>query len=178
MRVFRAKIGGSFHHKVLFLVLTIILLMGLAMTVQTRVILAGSLSRQLDQRALTTAEAVAAQSTELILTGDLYALHQMLRDMQTSGEDIRYIFIQDNWGRVLSHTFVGGFPIDLLAYNPAVATKIENQKILATDEGLIHQATVPIMGGQLGVVRGGTAVYVDIPLPVAGRSGGDRNGTC
>ncbi|MEW8958939.1 MAG: sensor histidine kinase [Moorella sp. (in: firmicutes)] len=151
----RAAMTGSFRYKLLVLVLAIIILMGLAMAVQTRIILVNSLSQQLDGRALATAEAVAAQSSELILTGNLYGLHQMLQDMQTSGKDIRYIFIQDTWGRVLSHTFTGGFPVDLLAYNQAAAAKKESQQILKTDEGLIHEAAVPIMGGQLGVVRVG-----------------------
>lgn len=147
--------GVSFRARVLGLVLVIIMLMGLVITLQTRAVLRTSLSQQLDQRALATAKAVAAQGNELILTANLYGLHQMLRDMQASGTDIRYIFIQDSRGRVLSHTFTGGFPVDLLPYNRLVPGKNESLQILLTDEGLIHDAAVPLLGGQLGVVRVG-----------------------
>lgn len=153
LRVIGAKL--SFRHKILALVLAIIIFMGLAMALQTRAVLVTSLGQQLDQRSLATARAVAAQGSELVLTGNLYGLHQMLLDMQASGRDIRYIYIQDSWGRVLSHTFNGGFPVDLLAYNQLPPGKKESQQLLLTDEGVIHDAAVPVFGGQLGVVHVG-----------------------
>lgn len=153
LRVIGANL--SFRHKILALVLAIIIFMGLAMALQTRAVLVTSLGQQLDQRSLATARAVAAQGSELVLTGNLYGLHQMLLDMQASGRDIRYIYIQDSWGRVLSHTFNGGFPVDLLAYNQLPPGKKESQQLLLTDEGVIHDAAVPVFGGQLGVVHVG-----------------------
>ena len=145
----------SFRYKIMGLVLGITLLLGMAITWQTKVTLEISLRQQLDQRALATAKAVAAQSSELILTGNLYSLHQMLLDMLKSSEDIRYIFIQDLKGRVLSHTFGPGFPIELLKYSPLLQGRGEDLRALRTNEGLIHEAIVPILGGQLGFVRVG-----------------------
>lgn len=150
-----AVVSLSFRYKILALVLAIIIFLGAAIALQTRAVLVTSLGQQLNQRSLATAKAVAAQGSELILTGNLYGLHQMLLDMQHSEPDVRYIFIQDSWGRVLSHTFDGGFPVDLLAFDQLPPGQKESQQVLVTDEGFIHDAAVPIFGGQLGVVHVG-----------------------
>lgn len=114
-----------------------------------------SLRTQLDQRALSTAKAVAAQSTELILTGNRYGLQQLLLDVRRNSTDIRYVFVEDATGRVLAHTFGPGFPTNLLKYNRLVPAEGASQQVILTDEGLMHDAAVALLGGQLGTVRVG-----------------------
>lgn len=145
----------SFRYKIMGLVLAVVIFLGLAVIWETRGSMVTSLRTQLDQRALSTAKAVAAQSTELILTGNRYGLQQLLLDVRRNSTDIRYIFVEDATGRVLAHTFGPGFPTNLLKYNRLVPAEGASQQVILTDEGLMHDAAVALLGGQLGTVRVG-----------------------
>lgn len=145
----------SFRYKIMGLVLAVVIFLGLAVIWETRGSMVTSLRAQLDQRALSTAKAVAAQSTELILTGNRYGLQQLLLDVRRNSTDIRYVFVEDATGRVLAHTFGPGFPTNLLKYNRLVPAEGASQQVILTDEGLMHDAAVALLGGQLGTVRVG-----------------------
>ena len=112
-----------------------------------------AMSSQLLERGITTATGVAAQSRNLILTGDQFALHTIATNTINSDKDVTYVLIIDAERNVLVHTFDQGIPVDLLGVNKLQAEERYRVQALKTELGIIHDVAVPILGGRAGVVR-------------------------
>ncbi|MFN3928073.1 MAG: ATP-binding protein [Thermoflexus sp.] len=145
--------GISIRYKLLGMVLGMILLLGLAVTLQVRSQLAAHLRQGLEERGLALARDLAEDATDLILTQNLFGLYQQLRNTLETNPDVRYIFIVSPQGEVLAHSFPHRVPSDLLQVNPLPPGQPWGVQLLDSDEGLLTDVAVPILGGQLGVVR-------------------------
>lgn len=139
--------------KVLGIVLGMVLLLGLAVTVQVRIALTRSFDTQLQEQGISVTRDLAARATDLILVNDLYALHQLLQETLTNNRDVRYAFILDPQGQLLAHTFGVGFPAGLLTANSVDPTEHHHAVWLTTDEGRVWDIAVPIFDGRAGVAR-------------------------
>ncbi|MCZ7362679.1 MAG: ATP-binding protein, partial [Candidatus Methanoperedens sp.] len=65
-------------------------------------------------------------------------------------KDVKYIYITDARGKVLVHTFEGGFPGELLT----VQIDLENSShLLDTGDGIVVDFTAPILDGRAGFVH-------------------------
>ena len=149
----------SVRTKIMGIVLSLVLLLGAGVTLQVRATMARTLSRELDQRAVSIARDLAARSTDLILTNNLYALHELLQDRVKNNDDLRYAFVLDVEGRVLVHSFGQGVPPGLLAVNPTRPDEPPSLQILDTEEGLIHDVAAPIFEGRAGSARVGLSEH-------------------
>lgn len=145
----------SVRTKILGIVLGLVIILGIGVTLQVRLVLTRTLSEQLREQSVSIARDVAARSTDLILVNDLYALSQLLRDTQANNPDVRYAFVLDPQGRVLAHTFSGGFPLELAGANQVSSTAHHHTEPLLSEEGLIWDTAVPIFEGRAGVARVG-----------------------
>jgi signal transduction histidine kinase len=132
-----------------------VFLLGFAVTVQVRLSLADALSRELQSRGTSIARDVAARGTDLILTNDLFALHELVRDTLENNPDVRYVLVLDAKGGVLAHTFGRAVPPDLLLANYVGVRQRARVETLDTEEGLIHDAAVPVFEGRAGTARVG-----------------------
>ncbi len=142
--------------KIMGIALGMVGLLGLVVTVQVRSSMRGTLEKELQLRGSAIARDIAGRATDLILTNNLFALHELLRTTREHNEDIRYVLVLDRAGEVLSHTLPANPSPQLLAANNLPAPR-ENAQIqpLETDEGRIHDVALPIFGGRAGVVRVG-----------------------
>lgn len=147
--------GVSVRTKILGIVLGLVLLLGLGITLQVRSALANTLHHELEEQGVALGRDLAARSADPILVNDLFALHRLLQDTLTNNVDVRYAFIQDPEGRVLVHTFEGGFPRGLADANPVPPEAHHRIQILSTEEGLIWDVAVPIFEGRVGTARVG-----------------------
>lgn len=147
----------SVRVKIMGIVLVLTLLLGLGITIQTRLSLTSTLERQLEQRGVSVTRDLAARSTDLLLTNNLFALHQLLKDTIQNNEDVRYAFILDPEGNVVVHSFGEGFPAQLAAANGVDGEERFSMEVFRTEEGLIHDVAVPIFSGKAGVARIGMA---------------------
>ncbi|HFD40018.1 MAG TPA: HAMP domain-containing protein [Anaerolineae bacterium] len=154
-RIWKVISAVSVRTKIMGIVLSLVLLLGGGVTLQVRATMARTLSRELDQRGVSIARDLAARSTDLILTNNLYALHELLHDTMQNNDDLRYAFVLDTQGRVLVHSFDQGVPPDLLTVNPVRSDEHHRLQILDTEEGLIHDVAVPIFDGRAGTARVG-----------------------
>jgi len=143
----------SVRTKIMGIVLVLVVLLGVGITVQVRIVLQNALVSQLQEQSVSVARDVAARATDLILINDLFALHQLLVETQTNNPDVRYAFIVDEEGEIIAHTFGSGFPADLLAANSVAPEAHHETRALATDQGRIWDTAVPIFGGQAGMAR-------------------------
>ncbi|GBD10112.1 Oxygen sensor histidine kinase NreB [Candidatus Thermoflexus japonica] len=151
--LWRRVAGVSIRYKLLGVVLGVVALLGLTMTLQVQSQLAGHLQQSLEERGLALARDLAEDAADLILTQNFFGLYQKLRYTLETNSDVRYIFIVSPHGEVLAHSFPSRVPLDLLSVNSLSPDQPWRVQILNSDEGLLTDVAVPILGGRLGVVR-------------------------
>ena len=158
-RAWSAANSVSIRAKIMGIVLILILILGLGITLQVRSSLTVSLADRLERQGIAVAKHLAAHSTNLILTGNFYDLYQSLRDIVESDDAVRYAFVLDSDGNIITHSFSGGFPVGLAEVNQLEADAELHLERLDTDEGLILDMAVPVFGGRAGVARVGMSTH-------------------
>ncbi len=108
---------------------------------------------QLQQRGITISNSLAAQSRDLILTDQRFALYELLRSTSAADKDIAYIFVLAASGDILVHSFDRGFPLDLLDKNQVPADEPYHIQVLRSKDVMIQDVAVPVLGGKAGVIR-------------------------
>jgi len=154
-RLWHRALAVSLRVKILVMVGALVLLLGSAMALQTYISLRGSLRHQLQERGLAISGSLAAQSADYLLTDDAFSLYELVRTTLENNDDVRYLFILDAQGNPAVHSFPHGFPEDLLEVNPVSRGQDHALETLDTEEGLIHDLAVPILGGRVGVAHVG-----------------------
>ena len=105
------------------------------------------------KRGLALTSGLAFRLAEPLLAMDFLQMKNLIDNVHDQYEDIVYIFLTDTSDNILSHTFSGGFPTDLLHVNP------DSQKVqpllLATERGpCVRLQRQDYPGGKnLGTVR-------------------------
>lgn len=149
--------GVSVRTKILGIVLTLTIVLGLGVTWQVRAVMNDVFIAELDSRGQSVASDLAARSADPILLNDNYALYQLLTETVSNYPDALYAFIQDADGHVIVHTFGdAGFPTALLAldtHQGAAGGKGGRTTIFLSDEGVVHDFSAPIFEGKAGVVH-------------------------
>ncbi len=152
-RLWHRVLAVSVRGKVLGMVLATVLALGVIMTGAVRAQLRAELQRSLEERGVALARNLAENAVDLLLTDDIFKLYRQLRTTLETNPDVRYIFVLDSQGRVVAHTFPSRVPVDLLRVNRPVHPVPWQTQILRSEEGLITDVAVPILGGRLGMVR-------------------------
>lgn len=151
------KIAGavSVRWKVMGIVAGVIVLLGAAVTYQLLFSYERTLRDQLEGKGVAMARSVATRGADLVLTNQRYSLYELAREVQRSDQDVAYVFVADPSGQPLVHTFGSGFPVDLLGLDVAPGSEGYQVRRLATEEGVIQDIAVPILGGRGGAVHVG-----------------------
>ncbi len=138
--------------KILGMVAGVVLVLGATITLQVRARLERELRADLETRGIAIARSLTTRSTDLLLTNNAFALHQLIRDTLENNPDVRYAFILDSSGGTAAHSFNQNVPPDLLTVNLNPAPPYQMQT-LQSEEGLITDIAVPILGGKAGAAR-------------------------
>ncbi len=154
-RFFRWALAVPVRLKIMGIVLGVIFLLGFFVTLQVRATMKATLREELRRRGISVARDVAGRATDLILTDNLFAVHELVRDTLENDDDVRYVFIVDRFQDLLAHTFGHGFPSELLEANSVEPGERFREEVLETEEGLIYDVAVPILEAKLGAVRVG-----------------------
>ncbi|MBI3989924.1 MAG: ATPase, partial [candidate division NC10 bacterium] len=145
----------SVRVKIMGIALGVILLLGLVVTFQVRATLKATLKEELRRRGGSVARDIAGRAADLILTDNLFALNELVREAMETDHDVRYVFVVDQAKNLLVHTFGQHFPAGLLEANAVLPGERFKIEILETEEGLIHDVAAPILEGRVGTVRVG-----------------------
>lgn len=142
------KIYGMFF-LVVFLITAISILVVRVSTTET-------LSFQLDERVKSIGSDVAARSGDLMLTNNIYALQKLVNDTMDHNKDVEYVFILNENGKVLVHSFSEERPSNALIYANKVDSLAENNLFhLESAKGTIRDVAVPVVKGLGGTARVG-----------------------
>ncbi len=131
------------------------LLFGGVMLIQTRRTLTESLTRMLEQNAIFTGRAIAANLEEPMVVGDTSRLDQRLSRLLASYPELRYIVVRDREGKAVGHTFADTIPSDLqpVKHHPT----IDVVRRIRIEAAHVIDAQVPILEGEAGSVQLGVS---------------------
>ena len=143
-------IGGGLARKFVIWIVFIIMLLGVLTTVLVQMSLTNTLSEELRERGQVISRNLATSIVEPILIEDTVYVHRLVENTKKTEKDVNYIYITDARGKVLVHTFEGGFPGELLT----VQIDLENSShLLDTGDGIVVDFTAPILDGRAGFVH-------------------------
>lgn len=138
--------------KLLSVTLLLTALIGAGAVFLLRFVLVSHLEEALHRRGISIARSVAGQSADLLVTESVVDLQLLAAATRAREEGVAYLFIADHKGRVVVHTFAGGFPSALRTANAAAGGRYVAVR-LDTELGPIYDIAMPVAGGELGVVR-------------------------
>jgi signal transduction histidine kinase len=147
--------GVSIRTKILGIVLTLTIVLGLGVTWEVRTVMSRTLLGELEERGRSLVSDLAARSVDPILLNDTFSLYELLKETQANHSGVIYAFVVDPQEQVLAHTYDDGFPVALLTLNTPELDEPVMHRLYTTEQGRIHEFVAPIFGGRAGIVRVG-----------------------
>lgn len=141
--------------KIIGIVVAVVAIFSLGVLLLTQSEMGAGLAARLDELGVVVARDIASQATTLVLTGDTFGLHELIRHTLDNHPDVRYVFILDANGQVLGHSFPTRVPAGLLALDAAGDGDLPTLRTIRTEDGLIRDVAVPIADGAAGMVHVG-----------------------
>jgi len=157
----------SHKNKIFFASVAVILLVSVGIALVARWVLVSSLITRMEQRGVGIAESVADESRTLVLTANREALDRILFNASRLGNReslIAYMFVVDQKGNLLGHTFSNGFPKVMLQNGRLDPGWALGTQTLSFGEESAYDITYPVKdgGSQIGVVHVGLSKgYID-----------------
>ncbi|MBI4308229.1 MAG: HAMP domain-containing protein [Chloroflexi bacterium] len=145
----------SFRIKVALLLSMVVLLLGVIAVINARNDMRRILGTELERRGEAIAKDLAASSVAPLLTADLYGLYELVNRTKINNLDIRYILIVAPGGDTRVNTFGERVPRGLVEANVLSPGLSRQVRRLKTEEGVIRDIAVPILGARGGTVRVG-----------------------
>jgi len=143
-------IGGGLVRKFIIWIVVIIMLLGALTTIFVHVSLTKALTEELRERGHVISRNLATSVIESILIEDTVYVHRLAEKTKKTERDVKYIYITDTKGKVLAHTFEGGFPDQLLTVQKDTG---DSSYLLDTGDGYVIDFTAPILDGMAGFVH-------------------------
>lgn len=134
-----------------------VLVLGALLMVFVRAALHQRLGEVLQRRGVSLARHTAETGLDHVLTERYLQLDLMLEQAKAAEPDIAYLYVLNRQGRVLAHTFGGGFPAELRGINPVQTGRPHGIQRLETEHGQILDIAVPLLGGNAGALHLGIA---------------------
>ena len=136
-------------------IMTIVLVSVLLIALSASQIVSRALFLEYRNRGISLAVNLAARSEDPILAMDFLRMRSLIGEVTSSAGDILYAFIQDPDGEILSHTFSGGFPVQLKTANSVQPTQRCKVKLMASGGDQFYDFAAPVMVGefQVGTIR-------------------------
>ena len=102
-------------------------------------------------RGAALAESLAARAVNPLLAQDYLALRNMVGETG----DVVYAFVMNSDDRVVTHSFIKGFPVELIAANVVATDEKVRVQLIDTGEIFIYDFAAPILvsGERIGTVR-------------------------
>ncbi|MBM4284080.1 MAG: PAS domain S-box protein [Deltaproteobacteria bacterium] len=107
----------SFRSKIIVGITAVVLVSGLLSAIFVSRIATRAMLGEIKKRGLSLGISLAARSADPMLALDFLRLKNMVDELKESSDDIIYVFVQDKYGQILSHTFRFGFPVQLKEAN-------------------------------------------------------------
>ena len=140
---------SRFTQKTLFGIIALFALIGISTSILSIEAVDTQLSNEYETNSRGIAKTIADASVDIILNRDLSAL-QSLIDQFIEVQGINYIYVMNETGEFLAHTFVPGIPVDIQA-NPSIGSEAVLRNI--PGRGDFVEVSSPILAGVAGSVH-------------------------
>lgn len=152
--------GRNLKTKIFLSTLVVIVVVSVAVAILTRWIMLSSLTTELKHRGVAIAQSVADRASAHILDHDTPGLVTLVFDtaqLEERKDLVAYVYVTDDDGQVLAHTFTRPFPEHLLKANVLPAAETSSVDLLRMDRQDIYDCAVPITEGiyRIGTVHAG-----------------------
>lgn len=130
--------------------MAVVLLVSAVIALLARWILVTSLNRELEQRGVAIGQSIAERASGFILDKDRANLVSLVFDAAQLGERkvlVSYIFIEDNEGRILAHTFIRPFPGNLAKANPLPEGRDDGIRLVDLEDSQAIDIAIPVREG-------------------------------
>lgn len=158
-RVIARLQNTSLKNKIFFTTTLVILLISVPIALFTRWILISSLTSELKLRGMGIAQSIAESGRSFILTKDIPQLTSLLFDSRLGDRRglIDYVFVLDNQGNILAHTFVAPYSPSLQSANRIGADQPHSIRLLHHYGSDVYDIAVPVREGiyQIGSIHVG-----------------------
>lgn len=101
---------------------------------------------ELEKRAVSVAGNLADRVANNLLMKDFFQITGALNEVLAKERDVEYIFVTNQDGYIIAHTFDAGYPGDILTWNP-LKSRSQNIQLLDTEKGYIRDIGVNIFPG-------------------------------
>jgi len=145
----------SVRTKILVALLGAVLFFCLSMVLFAETVIRTKLFSEIQEKGAIIAKLTAADCINPVVTERFFEIEMMFKDMMGSEKDIVYLFIMNKDKRVLVHTFAKSFPEELKTAHEVNPRLSYSAKELTTDKGVILDLGVPLLRGEVGVLRMG-----------------------
>lgn len=155
-RAKRFATGVSIRTKILGIVVTMTLVLGLGITLQVRSVMTSVLITELDNRGASVASDLAARAADPLLLDDPFEVYEVLKDTVKNHPDAEYAYVVQPSGAVLVHTFGDrGFPTTLQDLSGGITEDGITHRHFTTSSSTFHEFEAPIIDGEYGTVHVG-----------------------
>jgi two-component sensor histidine kinase len=147
----------KFRTKLIITFFLFVAILGIVVIAFIRGVLSKELTTELQKRGVGIAKHFTEMATDHVLTEDIFSLKMLAVDHKDAEENIEYIFIMDDNGMIMAHTFGDGFPVELRTVNAVRPGQEFNIQVLTADDKRIFDIAVPVLSGAAGIVRIGVS---------------------
>jgi len=148
--------GFSVRTKILGIVVTMTMVLGLGITLQVRSVMSSVLITELDNRGASVASDLAARAADPLLLDDPFEVYELLEDAVKNHPDAEYAYVVEPSGAVLVHTFgESGFPTALRGLSAGITEGGITHRHFETAGSVFHEFEAPIIDGEYGAVHVG-----------------------
>ncbi len=148
--------GFSVRTKILGIVVTMTMVLGLAITLQVRAVMSSVLVTELDNRGASVVSDLAARATDPLLLDDPFQVYEVLEEAVSNHADAEYAYVVQPSGAVLVHTFgESGFPTNLRDLAAGSSEGDVTRRHFDTGSSIFHDFEAPILDGEYGSVHVG-----------------------
>jgi PAS domain S-box-containing protein len=147
----------SFRSKIMLGITAVVLTFGLLSAILVSHMATQAMLGEIKKRGMSLGISLGARTADPLLALDFLRLKNMVDEVKESSDDMVYAFIQEKSGQVLSHTFRGGFPVNLKDANQVPTGERQRIQLLDIGEERVYDFAIPvtISNERLGTVRVG-----------------------
>ncbi len=132
--------------KITILTTAIAVSVGLLIIVSIRGEIINAFRGELEKRAVSIAVNLSDRIANHVLLKDYFQTSKALNEVMHKEEDVEYIFVTSEEGRVIAHTFSEGTPPDIIQWNP-LNNNERHIQLLDTEKGYIRDIGISIFKG-------------------------------
>lgn len=130
----------------------IVTLLSILIGIGIRDTVINAMRSELTYQGISLAQHLSDRIADSLLLKDIYRITEAISDVSRNEKDIEYVYVTDEAGRMLSHTFTGGYPEDILQWN-LLERDLSKTQLLITEKGYIRDIGVRVFEGMSAEVH-------------------------